>query len=531
MVDVKALIDILNLKYEEKGKNKFRISRTRQSYSDFTIGKKAFESNLWGTVGASMDFKPSYAPLIKKDKKLYFHYSSLIDLVKYKYYSASKAKEFAKLGYDGIVCYSKFFNITEVPSLDKVYTSKGKLFYPKSKKPTPTPTPTPKIVLSDVESKPVNYLVLTNGFARDYFDDHKEGYSGYQGIVETVNDHIMININFFAKHLYTLTDDLFATRCLYHNIDNNTFSIIAEYDKKYTSTLIFERGNKEYKQIFSNSDEVKYFTADIAPYVSKNNGFDYIDLEVLKPLFNKLSFEINYYSANEIEAFEKKGYKGYSRVVVVDKYFGDADLPNEKQVYYKYDLSNMSKIELDKLPSIMINGVKIYGTDRFLKPSEQGGVHHSWGYYDEDLIELAHVSSAHKYTNVRNSVDIRTGSLTYDHMDNSDLWTLRLSTDYEADEYRLKIQSGFLNAGLSNATGQSDIFGDEWTDNLVRNVRNFLKAFLYKISSEPELLYDAILDSWLANSERIDEEYVIVGDAKVRFDIDTYEYVIKSAND
>lgn len=66
----------------------------------------------------------------------------------------------------------------------------------------------------------------------------------------------------------------------------------------------------------------------------------------------------------------------------------------------------------------------------------------------------------------------------------------------------------------------------------MRNLRNVLKAFLYKISSEPELLYDAILDSWLAYSNRVGtEEYVIVGDAKVRFDADKYEYVIGSAID
>lgn len=531
MVDVKAITDILELKYEDRGKKQFRISRGINN-SNYTIGKKVYQSSEWGDEDVDDSFKPNYAPVIKKDKKIYFYYNSLYSLVKYKYYSASKAKEYADLGYDGVVCYSKFFNITGVPSLDTVYNAKGKLFSPSSKKPTPTPTPIPTILPSDVDSKPVDYLVITNGFTRDYFDNYKEGYSGYQGIVETVDDHIMVNVNFFTDRLYSSTDNFFTTVYTYHNLDNNKFSIIVDYDEKYTSTLIFERDSKEYKQIFSNSKKVNYFTADIAPYVSKNNGFDFINPEALRPLFNKGQYEYKCYKANETETFVKKGFNDYSGVVVFDVYLGKANLPNAKQIYYNYDLSEMSKFELDKLPSTMINGVKIYGTDKFLKPSEQGGVHHSWGYYDQDLIELAYISSAHKYSNEKLGIEIWSRSLTYDHMDDSGCWTLKLTTDGNTDEYRLKIKSGWLAAGLSNATSQYCWHGGVGTDKLVRNVRNVLKAFLYKISSEPDLLYDAILDSWLADSDRIsDKEYTIVGDAKVIFDVDSYEYVIGSAND
>ncbi len=531
MVDVKAITDILELKYEDIGKKQFRIKR-RYNFCDYTIGKKDFESELTtGFSGHNYDIKAKYAPVIKKDKKLYFYYNCLMDLVMYKYYSGSKAKEYADLGYDGIVCYSKFFNITEVPSLDRVYNSKGKLFHPSSKKPTPTPTPIPTIPPSDVDSKPANYKVIVNGFVRNDLDNYKEGYSGYQGIVETVDDHIMVNINFLTDRLYSSTDNFFETKYTYHNIDNNKFSIIVDYDKKYRSTLIFERDNKEYKQTFSNSKKVNHFTADIAPYVSKNNGFDYIDPEALRPLFNKGQYEHKYYRANETETFVKRGFKDLSGVVVFDVYLGKADLPNAKQIFYNYDLSEMSKFELDKLPSIMINGVKIYGTDKFLKPSEKGGVHHSWGYYDQDLIELAYISSTQGHSNEKLGIDIWSHSLTYDHMGDSRLWTLKLSTN-GPDEYRLKIQSGWLAAGLSNAGSQYDVDASIWTDKKVRNVRKVLKAFLYKISSEPELLYDAILDSWLADSDRVsDKEYTIVGDAKVMFDLDSYEYVIRSAND
>lgn len=531
MVDVKAITDILELKYEDIGKKQFRIKRG-YNFCNYTIGKKDFESELTdGFSGHNYDIKAKYAPVIKKDKKLYFYYNCLMDLVMYKYYSGSKAKEYADLGYDGIVCYSKFFSITGVPSLDRVYNSKGKLFHPLSKKPTPTPTPIPTIPPSDVDSKPADYLVVTNGFTRNYFDNYKEGYSAYKGIVETVDDHIMVNINFFADRLYSLTDDFFTTKYTYHNIDNNKFSIIADYDEKYRSTLIFERDNKEYKQTFSNSKKVNYFTADIAPYVSKNNGFDFIDPESLRPLFDSKRYEYKYYKAGETESFVKGDFKGYSGVVVFDKYSGKANLPNAKQIFYNYDLSEMSKFKLDKLPSIMINGVKIYGTDKFLKPSEQGGVHHSWGYYDEDLIELAYISSTQGYSNEKLGIDIWSHSLTYDHMNDSRCWTLKLSTN-GPDEYRLKIRSGWLAAGLSNARSEYCWHGGVGTDKLVRNVRNVLKAFLYKISSEPELLYDAILDSWLADSNRVGtEEYVIVGDAKVRFDTDKYEYVIGSAID
>jgi len=153
MVDVKALVKILDLKYEDTGKNKFKIIRNKDAVSEFTIGKKTFESVINGTMAASEYFKLKYAP-VRKNNKLYFYYESLIDLVMYRYFSSSKAKEFADLGYDGIVCYSRFFTITEVPTLDKVYNTKGKLLYPAAKKPAPTPVPAPVVKPSDVDSKP-----------------------------------------------------------------------------------------------------------------------------------------------------------------------------------------------------------------------------------------------------------------------------------------------------------------------------------------------------------------------------------------
>jgi len=370
---------------------------------------------------------------------------------------------------------------------------------------------------------------LINGYIKSVFDDHKQGYGAYKGIVEIVDDHVMVNINLLTKHLYTLTDKLYDTNCVYHNIDDKTFSITAEYDGKKTSTLTFERGNKEYKQTFSDSKKVKYHTAEIAPYVSKHNGFDYIDLDVLKPLFydydffNKFSLKVKYYTAEDTESF-KKNFKGYDGVVVIDKYNDKGSLPDKKQIFYNYDLSEYSKFELDKLPYIMINGVQIYGTDKFIKPSKQGGADHDWGYYDNDLLELAHVSSINA---MKKGVTILSYALYYDHMDNSDLWTLELTADGKKEEYRLKIDSGWYT-GLSVTVGQSSIFN---YDDLAKEARKFLKAFLYKISSTSELLYDAILDSWLANEDRVsDKEFVTIGDAKVKFDTKTYEYVIKAAD-
>ncbi len=405
------------------------------------------------------------------------------------------------------------------------------MLYPAAAKPTPTPEPAPEILPSNVDSKPANYLLLTNGYIKSVFDDEKQGYSSFKGLVETIDGHVMVNINLLAEHLYTLKDNLDNVRILYHNIDSNSFSIVAKYGGKflnYTSTLIFERNKKEYKQIFSNSDEIKYYTADIAPYVSKNNGFDYIDPKVLKPLFKHFNFEINYYTNDGTKTLESEGYKGYSGVVVIDKYNGKASLPKSKQIYYSYDLSGMSKFKLDKLPYTMIYGVRIYGTDKFIKPSKKGGDGYDWGYYDLDLQELAYVADSNFGATI--GVDNKGYSLTYDHMGNSDLWTLRLTANSNTDEYRLKIHSGYLGAGLSNDFGQSHLMSYDGTDRLVRNVRYFLKAFLYKISSTPELLYDAILDSWLADSDRVsDKKFIVVGDAKIKFDNNTYEYVIKSA--
>lgn len=206
MVDVKAIVELLYLKYEEYNKNSFIVSKNYNELSSFTIGKKAFNSSIYGMAGKSSEYKPPYAP-VKKNNKIYFHYTSLIDLVKYTYFSASKAKEYAKLGYDGIVCYSRYFNVTEVPALDKVYNAKGKLLYPAAAKPTPAPEPAPEILPSNVDSKPSNYLLLTNGYIKSVFDDEKQGYSSFKGLVETIDGHVMVNINLLAEHLYTLKDN------------------------------------------------------------------------------------------------------------------------------------------------------------------------------------------------------------------------------------------------------------------------------------------------------------------------------------
>lgn len=250
----------------------------------------------------------------------------------------------------------------------------------------------------------------------------------------------------------------------------------------------------------------------------------------VKPLFKYFNFEIKYYKADGSKTLENEGFKGYSGVVVIDKYNGEASLPKSKQIYYSYDLSKMSKFDLDKLPYIMIYGVRIYGTDKFIKPSKKGGDCYDWGYYDQDLQELAYVADSNFRPTIE--VDIKGYALTYNHMGDSDLWTLKLTANSTTDEYRLKISSGYLGAGLSNDFGQSHLMSYTGTDKLARNVRNFLKAFLYKISSTPELIYDAILDSWLADSDRVsDKKFEVVGDAKIKFDNDTYEYVIKSAKD
>ncbi|NLK28713.1 MAG: hypothetical protein GX306_10290 [Clostridiales bacterium] len=220
-------------------------------------------------------------------------------------------------------------------------------------------------------------------------------------------------------------------------------------------------------------------------------------------------------------------YSDYLGVLVFDLYSGKATLPKAKQIYYKYDLSKISKFELDKLPSVMINGVKIYGTDKFIKPSEQGDVYTSWGYFDLDLEELGYLSR--DIANEDVCIEIRSYSLNYGHMGNSNLWTLTLSKD-NSEEYRLKISSKYL-IGLTNNTSQYSPTGGLWADRLAKNVRNTLRAFLYKISSEPEILYDAILESWSGPNEKykIDKEFVPVGDAMIRFDFEKYEYVIKSA--
>ena len=518
MLEVSEITSIMDLNYEDRGSNVFRIKRGR-NYAEFKIGRKRVDADYQYNY---YEVYAKNAP-IKKDGKLYVYYEPLGLLGKLKFYDGSQAKDYKD--YEGVVCFSKIHSIEGLPEKYLVYDSEGKPWFPNAKKPTPVPIPT--IVPSNVDSKPANYLVLNNGIVRDYFDKPEDGYESYKGLVETVDDYVMINANIFIESLDSSTARFFATNFTYHNIDEKFFSIIVNYNEKDESTLIFERDSTRYKQVFKYSDEVIIHTARIAPYVSKNNGFDFIDPEVLRPLFTKGQYEYKCYHANDTKNYTKKGYGDYEGVLVFDSYVGKATLPKKEQIYRNYDLSNLSKFELDKLPSTMVNGVKIYGTDKFLKPSEQGIGYSDWGYYELDLPELEYMTR--KYINERPYLDDMYSSyIAFGHGGTLDAWCIKLMKDSK-DEYRLQFSSYYLT-GLSNTNNEHEIVGDY--DQLARNAREILRAFLYKISSTPELLYDAILESWLGSGEKynIDAEYVTVGDAKIRFDFDSWEYVITAAD-
>ncbi len=108
--------------------------------ASFTIQKSQFRKNTYVKNNTTYSFQCSssasigritvYPPYSSvKNKSNLCHFKSLSTLLHCKYYSASIANDYKKAGYKGILCYSNYDAIADVPALKDVTDSSGNKFF------------------------------------------------------------------------------------------------------------------------------------------------------------------------------------------------------------------------------------------------------------------------------------------------------------------------------------------------------------------------------------------------------------------
>lgn len=118
MVRAKATAAALGYSYKNLGNGSFRIIKNGVNYNTYTKNS--------GTYGCrngvdTVDKTTDYAPYTSATGKVYVTYAAtLSNLCGFRYYRASQAPEFKKLGYAGVLCYSTRRSSVTLPDAGKV---------------------------------------------------------------------------------------------------------------------------------------------------------------------------------------------------------------------------------------------------------------------------------------------------------------------------------------------------------------------------------------------------------------------------
>lgn len=128
MVKAKSISEALNYKYQ--------ILKN----GNFTIQKSKFRNNVYERGNQDYLFQCSSSTRIAKTticapytSKKYgcniCHFSTLNTMLYSKYYPALLAVDYKKAGYKGVICYSKYAIIADVPDINNVINAKGNKFF------------------------------------------------------------------------------------------------------------------------------------------------------------------------------------------------------------------------------------------------------------------------------------------------------------------------------------------------------------------------------------------------------------------
>lgn len=128
MVKAKLMSKALDFTYNNYGSETFTIQCGNYRYNTYTKGEQTFcfRSSSDFFVNRNVVFTPYTS---KESNYNMCHVSTLGTLVNYKYYTGSEAKAYKIKGYTGVVCYSKYGQVTKVPSLYDIVNTKGDKFF------------------------------------------------------------------------------------------------------------------------------------------------------------------------------------------------------------------------------------------------------------------------------------------------------------------------------------------------------------------------------------------------------------------
>lgn len=118
MVKAKATAKALNLTYTNYHNGKFSIKSDINRYNLYIKNKGTY--NYISSNSSTVEKKTICAPYTSKNGYNLCHMKTLSTLSNFNYFNGLAVSDYQKKGYKGVVCYSKYNKITNVPSIDGV---------------------------------------------------------------------------------------------------------------------------------------------------------------------------------------------------------------------------------------------------------------------------------------------------------------------------------------------------------------------------------------------------------------------------
>ena len=132
VLNAKYTANKLGFQYKKIDNKKFQIVRSSNWYTAYTTTKKTSTRNK---NGVKKEYTLTQKPYFENSIP-YVPVKAFSSLCNYKYFSGDKLEAHVSMIYDGIICYSKYNKITEMPSLTeddiRKATIVGNSKYPKS---------------------------------------------------------------------------------------------------------------------------------------------------------------------------------------------------------------------------------------------------------------------------------------------------------------------------------------------------------------------------------------------------------------
>ena len=456
MIKVASICKALGFEYIKTSDEKFKIVDGKK-YSSFTKYKRTFNCNKGVYyMETAPDMPEGIDANSTEEYKL--HYFALNQLVNIKYFEGTN-------DYSGIIAYSKYRPVEKLPYLNLVYDGNA--------------TDTEKI-------NDGRFGIVTLIQRKDHSWYYKRN---------------LIEIS--PKGNYMISADTISNLLgLEYKVDKNSFSIT--YNEK---SLTFTEGKKSYTYRDTKTKTTKTYEAAYQPYKSDKTGSMLIHFGTL----NKLVFSRSYSDKKDMEQMYEYSDIGYKGVVTFSKYFKEDFCPDIIDVFSP---DGKRGITDDTEGYIKIGGVNFPLMKEFktltVKDYEDGGFsidtqkispfYDACKKFDRDYVMQLYFKKGHGTDDPDKVNDETYGAsivyqknwlfCTYMNTGNMDIMLFQDLTDDNKTYYTLSL----------NHTTFKQVKGGKQNDyNYIEAEKAFLKIACTAISSEPNALYRAIVDSWSFN--------------------------------